>query len=90
MSVGYTYLQSFYTNTTILTADQISAGLVAPTVAGISMGAVGNLLVNLIVIFAVTTTGAGEIIAVTSIIINDIIAVYIRVSRSWAFCLHNT
>jgi Na+/proline symporter len=82
MSVGYTFLQSFYTNTTILTADQISAGLVAPTVSGISMGAIGNFFVNMIVIFAVTTTGGGEIIAVTSILINDILAIYIRVCIS--------
>ena len=54
-------------------------GLVAPTVAGIISGEVGNFLVNLIVIFAVTTTGGGEILAVTSIIINDIYSVYIKV-----------
>ena len=84
MSVGYTFLQSFSTNTSILSSGQISAGLVAPTVAGINMGRFGNFIVNLIVIFAVTTTGGGEIIAVTSIIINDIIAVYVNV-RSFLF-----
>jgi Na+/proline symporter len=79
MSVGYTFMQSFHTNTSILTVDQISAGLVAPAVSGIAMGPTGNLLVNMIVIFAVTTTGGGEIIAVTSILINDVFAIYIRV-----------
>jgi hypothetical protein len=54
---------------------------VAPAVAGIISGNVGNFLVNLIVIFAVTTTGGGEILAVTGIIINDIYSVYIKVIR---------
>lgn len=81
MSIGYTYLNSFDTSNDILTLDQISSGLVAPTVGGISLGRFGNLIVNFIVIFAVTTTGAGEILAVTSIIINDIYSVYITVSE---------
>lgn len=55
--------------------------MVAPTVSGIISGNFGNFIVNLIVIFAVTTTGGGEILAVTSIIINDIFSVYIKVSN---------
>jgi hypothetical protein len=50
-------------------------------VGGIALGRFGNFIVNLIVIFAVTTTGAGEILAVTSIVINDIYSVYMKVGH---------
>ena len=59
--------------------------MVAPEVAGVSLDQFGNYLVNLIVIFAVTTTGGGEILAVTSIIINDIYSIYIQVSLKFSF-----
>ena len=51
-----------------------------PTVAGLVLGKFGSYIANLIVILAVTTTGGGEILAVTSIVINDIYSVYIQVS----------
>lgn len=79
MSIGYTFLNSFYINSTLLPSYDIDAGLVAPTVAGIALGKFGNYIVNLMIIFAVTTTGGGEILAVTSIVINDIYSVYIHV-----------
>ena len=50
-----------------------------PTVAGLVLGEFGSYIANLIVILAVTTTGGGEILAVTSIVINDIYSVYIQV-----------
>jgi Na+/proline symporter len=79
MSIGYTFLNSFYENSTILNPSQISSGLAAVSVAGITMGNFGTYILNIMIIFAVTTTGAGEILAVTSIILNDIYSVYIHV-----------
>lgn len=79
MSVAYLYTDSFSTNGSLLTSDQIKAGLVMPFVAGYSLGNAGKFLVNIMIIFAVTTTGSGEILAVTSILINDIFSVYIQV-----------
>lgn len=48
-----------------------------------SYGNLGNYLVNLMIIFAVTTTGGGEILAVTSIVLNDIYSIYIYVINSF-------
>ncbi|CAF0718552.1 unnamed protein product [Brachionus calyciflorus] len=78
MSVGYLYLDSFSENTTFLSTSEINSGLVPTTVAAASFGNIGNYFFNLMVIFAVTTTGGGEILAVTSIVINDIYSVYIK------------
>ncbi|RNA39194.1 urea-proton symporter DUR3-like [Brachionus plicatilis] len=78
MSVAYIYLDSFNHNLTFLTPLEINSGLVAPAVAALSYGNLGNYLINLMIIFAVTTTGGGEILAITSIILNDIYSVYIH------------
>jgi Na+/proline symporter len=87
MSQAYLYLNSFNggggvtsnSTMTILSSSQIATGLVVPTVAILVYGYFGNYLVSLVVIFAVTTTVAGEILAVANILLNDIISVYITV-----------
>jgi len=59
----------------------LGAGLVAPVVGQNLMGETGELLVALMILMAVTSTGSAEVIAVTSILIYDIYQVYLKVSE---------
>ena len=54
-------------------------GLVPPIVAQRLMGTPGELLMLLMIIMAVTSTGSAEIIAVTSILVYDIYQLYLKV-----------
>lgn len=56
------------------------AGLVAVTVAGVTWGTPGKFLIFVIILLAVTSTAAAEIIAVSSISIYDIFMIYLKVS----------
>lgn len=59
----------------------LRSGLVVPVVASRLLGKSGAMLILIIVLMAVTSTGSAEIMAVTSILIYDIYGVYLRVSR---------
>ena len=54
-------------------------GLVAPLVAQRLMGKTGELIVIILLLMAVTSTGASEIIAVTSILVYDVYQLYVKV-----------
>ena len=54
-------------------------GLVAPIVAQRLMGNTGEILILIMILMAVTSTGSAEVIAVTSILIYDIYQLYLKV-----------
>ncbi len=56
--------------------------MVAPVVAQTLMGKTGEVLVVIMILMAVTSTGSAETIAVTSIIVYDIYQVYLKVKPS--------
>ena len=64
------FLQSLFTH----------PGLVAPLVAQKLMGQTGEILMLLLLLMAVTSTGSAEVIAVTSILVYDIYQLYLKVS----------
>ncbi|RUS77237.1 hypothetical protein EGW08_014990 [Elysia chlorotica] len=65
----------------LLTADDVDAGLVPPVVAYHLLGKSGAILIMVMVLMAVTSTGSSEIMAVTSIIIYDIYALNLKPYR---------
>ncbi|KAK3777252.1 hypothetical protein RRG08_007515, partial [Elysia crispata] len=62
----------------LLTPDDVDAGLVPPVVAYHLLGKSGAILIMVMVLMAVTSTGSSEIMAVTSIIIYDIYALNLK------------
>ena len=52
----------------------------APLVAQKLMGQTGEILMLLLLLMAVTSTGSAEVIAVTSILVYDIYQLYLKVS----------
>ena len=65
----------------ILTEDEISAGMVFPVVANTLLGSAGTFLMMILMLFAVMSTGAGQVIAISSMIIYDIYQPYVRPFR---------
>ena len=56
-----------------------SPGLVPPVVAQKLMGDSGDILILVMILMAVTSTGSAEVVAVTSILVYDIYQLYLRV-----------
>jgi len=62
--------------------------MVAPIVAELMMGSRGQMMVVLMIVMAVTSTGSAEVIAVTSILVYDIYQIYLKVSYySFYLCM---
>ena len=61
--------------------NNVAVGLVAPVVGQTLMGETGEVMVALMILMAVTSTGSAEVIAVTSILVYDIYQVYLKVSH---------
>lgn len=59
-----------------LSAQQVSAGLVAPAAAATIMGKGGAIAILLIVFMAATSACSAELIAVSSLVTRDIIGTY--------------
>ena len=57
------------------------AGLVTPFIAEHILGATGGILVLTMVAMALMSTGSGEVMAVSSIIVYDIYQIYIKPFR---------
>ena len=55
-------------------------GLVAPIVAQRLMGNAGEVIIIVLLLMAVMSTGSAEIIAVTSILVYDIYQLYLKVT----------
>lgn len=61
-----------------ITADEAGSGLVPPAVAQHLMGTGGSVLILIMLFMAVTSTGAAEQIAVSSLVAYDIFRTYIK------------
>jgi len=59
---------------------------VAPVVGQTLFGETGEVMVALMILMAVTSTGSAEVIAVTSILVYDIYQVYLKVSHFIDLC----
>ncbi|XP_033624975.1 urea-proton symporter DUR3-like [Asterias rubens] len=68
----------------LLTASQVGEGLVPPAVAKELMGPVGGVLMVILILMAVTSTGSAEVIAITSIIVYDLYQIHLKPYRSSA------
>ncbi|XP_006823327.1 uncharacterized protein LOC100367327 [Saccoglossus kowalevskii] len=66
----------------LLTESEVNEGLVPPTVAYILMGKVGAILMTLMILMAVTSTGSAEVIAVASILVYDLYQIHWRPYRA--------
>ncbi|XP_077869945.1 uncharacterized protein LOC100367180 [Saccoglossus kowalevskii] len=66
----------------LLTEREINEGLVPPTVAYTLMGKVGAILMTLMILMAVTSTGSAEVIAVASILVYDLYQIHWRPYRA--------
>ncbi|VEL36590.1 unnamed protein product [Protopolystoma xenopodis] len=65
----------------LLSQADVSAGLVPVVVAWNLFGRIGVILLVLLCLMAITITGSSQIMAMTSIIILDIYAIYVKVRR---------
>ncbi|XP_071942432.1 uncharacterized protein [Antedon mediterranea] len=72
-TMGFSFLAlSSYSGEQLITDDQINEGLVAPTIARALLGYYGEVLMFIIILMAVTSTGSAECIAITSILVYDL------------------
>ena len=65
----------------VLTIITNYPGLVPPIVAQRLMGNTGEILILIMILMAVTSTGSAEVIAVTSILVYDIYQLYLKVGQ---------
>ncbi|XP_052271715.1 uncharacterized protein LOC127872425 [Dreissena polymorpha] len=80
MGLGYIAL-SAYQDTPLLSEEEVNQGLVLPAVAQHLFGKGGDMIVLVMVIMAVVSTGSAEVVAVTSIIVYDIYQLYLKPYR---------
>ena len=71
-------LPQFPTYPAPLSAAQQSAGLVAPAAAVVLLGKGGAVAILLVTFMAATSAASAELIAVSSVVVYDIIGTYIR------------
>jgi len=57
----------------------VAAGLVASVVGQSLMGETGEVMITILILIVVMSTGSAEVIAVTSILVYDIYQVYLKV-----------
>lgn len=76
-TMGLAYISlSVENGTPLLTDSQVDDGLVPAVVAQKLLGAQGELLILVLVLMAVTSTGSAEVVAVSSILIYDVYCLY--------------
>ncbi|ESO00915.1 hypothetical protein HELRODRAFT_82671 [Helobdella robusta] len=92
MGLAYRAIQVLDRNVTTmwrgLDDDSVKKGLVAPYVANRLMGTSGNLMCVILVVMAITSTGASQIIAVTSVLVYDVYQLYLKVGGAWVILLN--
>lgn len=91
MTSAMTYMSLSYQNGThLLTSGDIDSGFITPYMLETLMGSTGGYLLITMVTMALMSTGSGEVMAVSSIIVYDIYRTYInpyRKSSSPTCCL---
>ncbi|XP_069129197.1 uncharacterized protein [Argopecten irradians] len=82
-TTGMAYLTFSAENKThLLSPSQIDEGLVSPLVAEKVLGPSGGIMILCMVFMAVMSTGSGEVMAISSIIVYDLYQVYVRPYRA--------
>ncbi|XP_021364375.1 uncharacterized protein LOC110457422 isoform X2 [Mizuhopecten yessoensis] len=81
-TTGIAYIAISAENSThLLTPDQIDHGLVTPFIAEKLLGPTGGIMILTILSMALMSTGSGEVMAISSIIVYDIYQIYVRPFR---------
>ncbi|XP_033744065.1 LOW QUALITY PROTEIN: uncharacterized protein LOC117329942 [Pecten maximus] len=81
-TTGMAYLTFSAENKThLLSPSQIDEGLVSPLVAEKVLGPAGGIMILCMVFMAVMSTGSGEVMAISSIIVYDFYQTYVRPFR---------
>ncbi|GFS03818.1 urea-proton symporter DUR3-like [Elysia marginata] len=81
-TTGMAYLALSYANGThLLTEDQIDQGLVTPLIAEKVLGSAGGILILTMGAMALMSTGSGEVMGLSSVIVYDIYQTYIKPFR---------
>ena len=62
----------------ILSVAEINSGMVFPVVAQTFLGTFGIILMMVLMLFAIMSTGAGQVISIAALIIYDIYMPYVR------------
>ena len=62
----------------ILTVAEINSGMVFPVIAETFFGSLGIILTMVLMLFAVMSTGAGQVISIAALVIYDIYMPYMR------------
>ena len=62
----------------ILTVAEINSGMVFPVVAETFLGSLGIILMMVLMLFAIMSTGAGQVISIAALVIYDIYMPYVR------------
>ncbi|KAG1693505.1 Urea-proton symporter DUR3 [Nymphon striatum] len=82
-TMGLTYIAlSIIHGEPLLTPNEVEQGLVPAAVADKIMGKAGTILMLLMILVAVTSTGSAEVIAVTSLLVYDVYQIYLKPFRS--------
>jgi len=77
---GYILRTCIWIVSHIYNAYHFPSGLVLPMVAQTLFGRAGEMILIVMMVMAVVSTGSAEVIAVTSIIVYDIYQLYLKVS----------
>ncbi|KAK6177025.1 hypothetical protein SNE40_015215 [Patella caerulea] len=80
MGLAYVALSARQGVPLLVDAD-VDAGLVPPVVAQTLLGKKGELLMLVMILMAITSTGSSEVMAVTSILVFDVYALYLKPYR---------
>ncbi|XP_072174249.1 uncharacterized protein [Diadema setosum] len=80
MGLSYLSLNTHY-GTELLSPSEIAEGLVSPRVAHELLGTSGEILMVLLILMAVTTTGSAEVMAITSILVYDCYQIHLKPFR---------
>uniref|UniRef100_A0A1I8JJT3 Sodium:solute symporter n=2 Tax=Macrostomum lignano TaxID=282301 RepID=A0A1I8JJT3_9PLAT len=82
-TTGLAYISlSARQGTPLLTPSQVDEGLVPPVIAQRLLGHSGEIMLVTAIVMAITSTGSAEVMAVTSILVYDIYAIYWKPYRS--------
>ncbi|XP_053394386.1 uncharacterized protein LOC128555607 [Mercenaria mercenaria] len=81
-TMGLAYISlSAHQNKPLLAEEDVDIGLVLPVVAQRMFGRAGEMMMIVMILMAVVSTGSAEVVAVTSIIVYDIHQLYLKPYR---------
>lgn len=81
-TMGLAYIAlSAQQNKPLLSNEEVELGLVLPVVAQRMFGRAGEMMIIVMILMAVVSTGSAEVVAVTSILVYDIYQLYLKPFR---------